>query len=106
MVRDFQSIIGIETRQQSLHVLGRLPDVVVACVGGGSNAIGMFYPFIKDKETQIRGVEAAGHGINTADHCATLVKGTIGVLHGTKTMLMQVGSTFLLLFFVDVCTVG
>lgn len=90
IVRDFQSIIGKETKKQSVDNFGRLPDVVVACVGGGSNAIGMFHPFIENKETEIKGVEAAGHGITTPDHCATLVAGTIGVLHGTRTMLMQV----------------
>jgi len=89
IVRDFQSIIGLETKKQSLALFGRLPDMVMACVGGGSNAIGMFHPFINDTATKIIGVEAAGHGIDTPDHCATLTKGTIGVLHGTRTILMQ-----------------
>jgi len=89
IVRDLQCIIGLETKKQSLAAFGRLPDAVLACVGGGSNVIGMFHPFIEDKETKIVGVEAAGHGIDTKLHCATLSKGTIGVLHGTKTILMQ-----------------
>uniref|UniRef100_A0A6B2KYX9 Tryptophan synthase n=1 Tax=Arcella intermedia TaxID=1963864 RepID=A0A6B2KYX9_9EUKA len=91
IVRDFQSVIGKETRQQCLDVIGKLPDTVVACVGGGSNSIGMFYPFVQDKEVELIGVEAAGHGVHTDQHCATLVKGTVGVLHGTKTLLLQDG---------------
>jgi len=89
IVRDFQSIIGIEARAQSLDLIGKLPDYVLACVGGGSNSIGIFYPFIKDESVRLVGVEAAGHGIHTDKHCATLVKGTIGVLHGTRTLLLQ-----------------
>ncbi len=89
MVRDFQSVIGRETRQQSVEQIGRLPDVVVACVGGGSNAIGMFHPFHKDAGVRILGVEAAGAGTNTERHCATLGKGRPGVLHGTRTFLLQ-----------------
>jgi len=89
IVRDFQSIIGIEARAQSVDLIGKLPDYVLACVGGGSNSIGIFYPFIKDESVRLVGVEAAGHGIHTDKHCATLVKGTIGVLHGTRTLLLQ-----------------
>jgi len=89
IVRDFQSIIGRETAEQSKQQFGRLPDVVMACVGGGSNAIGMFHPFITYKEVQLVGVEAGGHGLSSVDHCATLVKGTTGVLHGTRTLLLQ-----------------
>ena len=88
MVRDFQSVIGRETRAQCLERLGRLPDVVVACVGGGSNAIGMFHPLLEDPSTLV-GVEAAGHGINTKEHAATLTKGRPGVLHGARTILLQ-----------------
>lgn len=88
IVRDFQSIIGKETRRQSIKKIGRLPDYIVACVGGGSNAMGIFYPFLKDKVKFI-GVEAAGLGINTGKHAATLCKGSIGVLHGSKSYLLQ-----------------
>jgi len=90
IVRDFQSIIGRETRVQSLAQMGKLPDMVCACVGGGSNAIGMFYPFKDDLEVAILGVEAGGSGIFSTDkHCATLSQGTPGILHGTKTYLLQ-----------------
>eukprot|EP01123_Difflugia_compressa_P008131 TRINITY_DN2351_c0_g1_i1.p1 TRINITY_DN2351_c0_g1~~TRINITY_DN2351_c0_g1_i1.p1 ORF type:complete len:686 (-),score=135.82 TRINITY_DN2351_c0_g1_i1:178-2235(-) len=89
VVRHFQSVIGKEARSQSLDTFKRLPDIVMACVGGGSNAIGMFYPFIQDKEVQLIGVEAAGHGVHTDMHCATIGVGTIGVLHGTRTLLLQ-----------------
>jgi tryptophan synthase len=89
IVRDFQSVIGTESRAQSLELIGKLPDYVLACVGGGSNSIGMFYPFIKDESVRLVGLEAAGHGIHTDKHCATLVKGTVGVLHGTRTLLLQ-----------------
>eukprot|EP01114_Cavostelium_apophysatum_P014781 TRINITY_DN3918_c0_g1_i1.p1 TRINITY_DN3918_c0_g1~~TRINITY_DN3918_c0_g1_i1.p1 ORF type:complete len:683 (-),score=161.37 TRINITY_DN3918_c0_g1_i1:8-2056(-) len=90
IVRDFQSVIGKESRQQFMAKHdGKLPDLVVACVGGGSNSIGMFHPFINDKEVRIVGVEAAGHGEDTDKHCATLGKGTMGVLHGTKTFILQ-----------------
>ncbi len=89
MVRDFQRIIGVETREQCLAKIGRLPDALVACVGGGSNAIGIFHPFIDDKEVAMYGVEAAGHGIDSDQHAATLVRGTVGVLHGAKTYLLQ-----------------
>jgi len=88
IVRDFQSIIGKEARQQMLDQVGRLPDVVVACVGGGSNAIGMFHPFVEDKEVRLVGVEAGGEGLDNK-HSATLSKGTPGVLHGTRTYLIQ-----------------
>ncbi len=88
IVRDFQSIIGRETRQQSLKKIGRLPDYLVACVGGGSNAMGIFYPFLKDK-VKFVGVEAAGLGVNTDKHAATLCKGSVGVLHGSKSYLLQ-----------------
>jgi tryptophan synthase len=89
IVRDFQSVIGLETKQQCLKQLGRLPDIVVACVGGGSNSIGMFHPFIEHHEVQLLGVEAGGDGVHTPKHSATLMKGTVGVLHGTKTFLLQ-----------------
>jgi len=91
MVRDFQSIIGKETRQQILEKAGRLPDHIVACVGGGSNAIGIFYPFLDDKGVKLIGVEAAGRGLETGKHAASLVAGTVGVLHGTKSYLLQNG---------------
>lgn len=89
MVRDFQSIIGRETRLQSLDQVGRLPDVLVACVGGGSNAIGLFYPFINDADVAMIGVEAGGAGIATGRHAAPLNAGSPGVLHGNRTYLMQ-----------------
>ena len=89
MVRDFQSIIGEETKKDILEIENRLPDYLLACVGGGSNAIGLFYPFIEDKEVNLIGIEAGGKGINTDQHSATLVKGQIGILHGTKTYIIQ-----------------
>lgn len=89
MVRDFQSVIGKETKQQLRDQTGKLPDAVVACVGGGSNAMGMFYPFIEDKQVQLYGVEAGGAGIETNKHAATLTGGSTGVLHGTLTYLLQ-----------------
>ena len=89
MVRDFQSIIGTETRAQCLQDLGRLPDVLVACVGGGSNAIGLFYPFIADQQVRLVGVEAGGLGIETGRHAAPLAAGVPGVLHGNRTYLME-----------------
>jgi tryptophan synthase beta chain len=88
MVRDFQSVIGQETRTQSLQAFGRLPDVLVACVGGGSNAIGLFHPFIDDTSVRLVGVEAGGDGIATGRHAAPLAAGRVGVLHGNKTYLM------------------
>jgi tryptophan synthase beta chain len=89
MVRDFQSVIGQETREQILKATGRLPNVVVACVGGGSNAIGMFYPFIRDEDVELHGAEAAGYGIETGKHAATLSAGRIGVLHGSRSYVLQ-----------------
>ena len=91
MVRDFQAVIGTETRHQILDREGRLPDLVTACVGGGSNAIGMFHPFLDDPDVEIHGVEAAGKGIDTPQHAATLTKGTPGVLHGSRSYLLQDG---------------
>jgi tryptophan synthase beta chain len=89
MVRDFQAIIGREARNQILKVTGRLPDALIACIGGGSNAIGLFHPFIADKEVAMYGVEGAGYGIETGKHSAPLSAGTPGVLHGNRTYLMQ-----------------
>ncbi len=90
MVRDFQSVIGRETRRQVMKREGRLPDTVVACVGGGSNAMGIFYPFVKDN-VELVGVEAGGEGIETGNHSATLCAGEAGVLHGTLSYLLQDG---------------
>ncbi|MFA5317554.1 MAG: tryptophan synthase subunit beta [Dehalococcoidales bacterium] len=89
MVRDFQAVIGQETKEQILKKAGRLPDFIVACVGGGSNAIGIFYPFLEDKAVALIGVEAAGRGIATGQHAASLVAGDAGVLHGTRSYLLQ-----------------
>jgi tryptophan synthase beta chain len=89
MVRDFQSVIGHEARRQVLSETGRLPDALVACVGGGSNAIGLFHPFINDLGVAMYGVEAGGRGLDTGEHSASIVGGTEGVLHGTKTFLLQ-----------------
>ena len=89
MVRDFQTVIGNEARAQIQDMEKRLPDLVVACVGGGSNAIGMFHPFLDDNDVEIHGVEAAGEGVETAHHAATLTKGTPGVLHGARSYLLQ-----------------
>jgi tryptophan synthase beta chain len=89
LVRDFQCVIGREARAQSLAQAGRLPDALVACVGGGSNAIGLFHPFLEDKSVAMYGVEAGGHGISTNHHAAPLTAGTPGVLHGNRTYLMQ-----------------
>jgi tryptophan synthase beta chain len=89
MVRDFQSVIGREARQQCLDQLGRLPDVVVACVGGGSNAAGMFYPFVSDTAVQLVGVEAGGRGSGPGQHSATLGHGLRGVLHGSYSYVLQ-----------------
>ena len=89
LVRDFQSIIGREARQQSLDQIGRLPDALVACVGGGSNAIGLFHPFIDDADVRMYGVEAGGYGIETGQHAAPLSAGRPGVLHGNRTYLME-----------------
>ena len=89
MVRDFQSIIGKETREQVLAQCGRLPDYIIACVGGGSNSIGIFHPFVNDKNVKFIGVEAAGKGIRTGKHAATLAAGTVGILHGAKSYVLQ-----------------
>ncbi|MAT93263.1 MAG: tryptophan synthase subunit beta [Halioglobus sp.] len=89
LVRDFQCVIGREARAQCLQQAGRLPDALVACVGGGSNAIGLFHPFLGDESVAMYGVEAGGHGIATAQHAAPLNAGTPGVLHGNRTYLMQ-----------------
>jgi tryptophan synthase beta chain len=90
MVRDFQSVIGRETREQMLEREGRLPDTLVACIGGGSNAIGLFHPFLDDEGVAIYGVEAGGHGLDVPDgHCASLTGGKPGVLHGNRTYLLQ-----------------
>ena len=89
MTRDFQSVIGVETRQQCLEQIGRLPDVVTACVGGGSNAAGMFYPFVDDAEVELVGVEAGGRSLKAGDHAATLTYGQPGVLHGSYSYVLQ-----------------
>lgn len=89
MVRDFQRIIGDEARRQIIEKEGRLPDYLIACVGGGSNAMGIFYPFIEDKEVKLIGVEAAGLGLDTDQHAATVTKGSLGVIHGMKTYVLQ-----------------
>ena len=89
LVRDFQSVIGIEARKQMMEAEGRLPDTLVACLGGGSNAMGLFYPFLDDESVAMDGVEAAGRGVETEQHAASLTKGTPGVLHGNRTYLLQ-----------------
>lgn len=89
MVRDFNSVIGREVRQQSMEQIGRLPDVLIACVGGGSNAMGLFHPFVGDAGVRMIGVEAGGDGVETGRHAAPLTAGTPGVLHGNRTYLMQ-----------------
>lgn len=89
MVRDFQSVIGKEVKAQMIEKEGRLPDVVMACVGGGSNAMGLFYDFIPDKEVQLIGVEAAGRGVNTAQTAATIARGSLGIFHGMKSYFLQ-----------------
>jgi len=89
MVRDFQSVIGIETREQILDAEGRLPDTLVACIGGGSNAMGLFHPFLDDPNVEIVGVEAGGKGLDTGAHAASLTGGNPGVLHGNRTYLLQ-----------------
>lgn len=89
MVRDFQSVIGKEAKRQVLMLEGRLPDYLVACVGGGSNSLGLFHPFLKDESVKFIGVEAAGLGLNTKQHAATLAKGGVGVLHGSKSLVLQ-----------------
>jgi tryptophan synthase beta chain len=89
MVRDFQSVIGIEAKAQMQEMAGRQPDAVLACVGGGSNAMGLFYPYIPDQNVRLIGVEAAGYGLESGKHAATLCAGKPGVLHGNRTYLMQ-----------------
>jgi tryptophan synthase beta chain len=89
MVRDFHKIIGEESRAQMLELIGRLPDAVLACVGGGSNAIGIFYAFLNDQSVRLIGLEAGGAGVETGKHAATIVGGTPGVLHGTRTFVLQ-----------------
>jgi len=89
MVRDFQSVIGLEAREQMPEMTGRQPDAVLACVGGGSNAIGIFYPYIEHEDVRLIGVEAAGYGLETGKHSATLCAGRSGVLHGNRTYLLQ-----------------
>jgi tryptophan synthase beta chain len=89
LVRDFQSVIGIEAKQQLDEAEGRLPDVAVACIGGGSNAMGLFYTFVNDPEVKLLGVEAAGLGVDTDKHAASISAGAPGVLHGNKTYLLQ-----------------
>ncbi|WP_079710504.1 tryptophan synthase subunit beta [Paraliobacillus ryukyuensis] len=89
MVRDFQSVIGEETKRQIMEEENKLPDAVVACIGGGSNAMGMFYPFVNDQEVKLYGVEAGGSGLETGKHAATLSDGHHGILHGTMTYLLQ-----------------
>ena len=89
MVRDFQSIIGRETREQMLAAEGRLPDSLIACIGGGSNAMGLFHPFLDEKEIEIYGVEAAGHGLKSGQHAASIAGGRPGVLHGNRTYLLM-----------------
>ena len=89
MVRDFQSIIGVETKKQILEKEGRLPNALIACIGGGSNAIGLFHPFLDDDNVELFGVEAAGKGLNSGQHASSINKGKVGVLHGNKTYLLQ-----------------
>ena len=89
MVRDFQSVIGREVREQIVEQAGQLPDVLVACIGGGSNALGLFHPFLDDADVRMIGVEAAGRGVSTGEHCASLTAGSAGVLHGNRTYLLQ-----------------
>jgi len=89
MVRDLQSVIGEETKEQIMEAEGRLPDMLVAALGGGSNAIGLFHPFLDDKEVAIIGVEAGGKGLDGDEHCASLTAGKPGVLHGNRTYLLQ-----------------
>jgi len=89
MVRDFQSVIGHEAKEQMMEAEGKLPDTLVACIGGGSNAIGLFHPFLDDADVKMIGVEAAGHGIETGEHAASITGGEPGVLHGNRTYLLQ-----------------
>ena len=89
IVRDFHAIIGLETKRQCHEAFGSLPDILLACVGGGSNAMGLFHPFVEDKEVRLIGVEAAGNGVNTDKHAATITKGSVGILHGSMSLLLQ-----------------
>jgi tryptophan synthase beta chain len=89
MVRNFQSVIGNEVREQIMAAEGRFPDTLIACIGGGSNALGLFHPFLDEKDVAMVGVESAGHGIETGEHCASLTAGDPGVLHGNRTYLLQ-----------------
>ena len=89
MVRDFQKVISAEIKSQLMEKEGRLPDCVVACVGGGSNAMGAFYNFIEDKSVKLVGAEAAGRGVDTPDHAATVAKGSLGIFHGMKSLFLQ-----------------
>jgi tryptophan synthase beta chain len=89
MVRDFQAVLGKEAKQQIKNKEGRLPDYLIACVGGGSNALGLFYPFLKEKRVKFIGVEAGGRGMSLGQHAATLVNGKVGVLHGSKSGLLE-----------------
>ena len=89
IVRDFHAVIGLETKSQCLEAFGALPDILLACVGGGSNAMGLFHPFVEDKEVRLIGVEAAGNGVNTDKHAATITKGSVGILHGSMSLLLQ-----------------
>lgn len=89
MVRDFQSVIGKEAKKQYIEKIGRLPEAIVACIGGGSNAMGIFYPFIEEESVALHGVEASGHGLDTDKHAASLSKGKPGVLHGSYMYLLQ-----------------
>jgi len=89
IVRDFHAVIGEETKKQCLESFGSLPNILLACVGGGSNAMGLFHPFVKEKKVRLIGVEAAGSGINTEKHAATITKGSIGILHGSMSLLLQ-----------------
>ena len=89
IVRDFHSVIGEETKKQCLESFGKMPNILLACVGGGSNAMGLFHPFVNDKNVRLIGVEAAGSGVNTDKHAATITKGTVGILHGSMSLLLQ-----------------
>ncbi|MCI0527092.1 MAG: tryptophan synthase subunit beta [Nitrospira sp.] len=89
LIRDFQSVIGCEARKQIMKAEGKLPDYLMACVGGGSNALGLFYPFLKDRRVKMIGVEAGGYGIESGKHAARFADGSVGVLHGTRTWLLQ-----------------
>jgi tryptophan synthase beta chain len=89
MVRDFQRVIGVEARRQVIELTGRLPDAVIACVGGGSNAIGAFHAFVPDESVRLYGFEAGGDGLDTGRHAATLAGGSVGVIHGMRTYLLQ-----------------